>query len=174
LEQLAANHFSAFVLVNSSLLPCHCKCFNVGRKRETLHDDKVLHFQTTAQTADSTKPLTLSTLPAGHGSSINGGELLFLALATCFCNDIYRDATRMSLRISGVEVVVRAEFSIEGEPGSYLQFRANVRADASPEQIEALLAQTNKAAGTHNTLRNGVMATIMQGTSQKKPTPAKQ
>jgi organic hydroperoxide reductase OsmC/OhrA len=28
----------------------------------------------------------------GQGSSINGGELLFLALATCFCNDLHREA----------------------------------------------------------------------------------
>ena len=26
----------------------------------------------------------------GRGSSVNGGELLFAALATCFCNDLYR------------------------------------------------------------------------------------
>jgi hypothetical protein len=73
-----------------------------------------------------------------------------------------------------VEVVVRAEFGAEGESGSNFQFRANVGADASPEQIEVFLAQTDKAAGIHKTLRNGVTATIMQGTSQEKPTPAKQ
>jgi organic hydroperoxide reductase OsmC/OhrA len=28
----------------------------------------------------------------GFGSSVNGAELLFLALATCYCNDIYREA----------------------------------------------------------------------------------
>jgi organic hydroperoxide reductase OsmC/OhrA len=28
----------------------------------------------------------------GFGSSANGAELLFLALATCYCNDIYREA----------------------------------------------------------------------------------
>lgn len=25
----------------------------------------------------------------GLGSAVNGGELSFLALATCFCNDLY-------------------------------------------------------------------------------------
>lgn len=30
----------------------------------------------------------------GRGSSVNGGELLFAALATCFCNDLYREAAK--------------------------------------------------------------------------------
>ena len=36
---------------------------------------------------------------AGRGSSINGGELLFLAIATCYCNDIYREATEMGIEV---------------------------------------------------------------------------
>jgi uncharacterized OsmC-like protein len=42
----------------------------------------------------------------GFGSSANGGELLFLALATCYCNDIYREARKRGLDIQGVEVEV--------------------------------------------------------------------
>jgi organic hydroperoxide reductase OsmC/OhrA len=35
----------------------------------------------------------------GGGSAVNGGELLFAALATCFCNDVYREAKKRA-RIS--------------------------------------------------------------------------
>jgi len=42
------------------------------------------------QTDNDFKPITIEPKATGYGSSINGGELLLLALATCFCNDIYR------------------------------------------------------------------------------------
>jgi organic hydroperoxide reductase OsmC/OhrA len=39
---------------------------------------------------------TLAILPesTGFGSSTNGGKLLFLALATCYRNDLYRKAAK--------------------------------------------------------------------------------
>jgi hypothetical protein len=33
----------------------------------------------------------------GGGSSANGGELLCLALATCYCNDVYREAKKRGI-----------------------------------------------------------------------------
>lgn len=33
----------------------------------------------------------------GRGSSVSGGELLFLSLATCFCNDVYREAAKRNM-----------------------------------------------------------------------------
>jgi organic hydroperoxide reductase OsmC/OhrA len=47
------------------------------------------------RTNDNVHSLTIPPKPAGFGSSANGGELLFLALATCYCNDIYREAAKM-------------------------------------------------------------------------------
>lgn len=38
--------------------------------------------------------LTIPPKPDGFGSSAKGGELLFLALATCYCNDIYRQTKK--------------------------------------------------------------------------------
>jgi len=46
--------------------------------------------QVNVQTDNDFKPITIEPKATGYGSSINGGELLLLALATCFCNDIYR------------------------------------------------------------------------------------
>ena len=67
----------------------------------------------------------------GEGSTANGGELLFLALATCYCNDIYREANKMGIKVTSVEVECRGEF--EPGPGSTAQnvtFDAKVTADA--------------------------------------------
>lgn len=50
------------------------------------------HLQTTVQTNGVVKELQIAPKTTGYGSSINGGELLMLSLATCYCNDIYREA----------------------------------------------------------------------------------
>src|SRR6266568_4407677 len=44
----------------------------------------------------------------GFGSSLNGGELLFLALATCYCNDLYREARKRTIEMVRVRVEVHA------------------------------------------------------------------
>jgi hypothetical protein len=51
-----------------------------------------------------------------EGSSINGGELLFAALATCFCNDRYREAAKRGVEVQDVEVEVTGTFGNPGEP----------------------------------------------------------
>ena len=99
--------------------------------------------------------------PNGSGSSVNGGELLLLSLATCFCNDIYREAAKMNIRVKSVEVTAMAEFGAEGEAGSNFRYMADVVADASPEDITALIEHTNNVAEIHNTLRKGVSVSLV-------------
>jgi organic hydroperoxide reductase OsmC/OhrA len=49
---------------------------------------------------DGRKPsIAIAPKSAGRGSSVNGGELLFAALATCFCNDLYREAAKRSIEV---------------------------------------------------------------------------
>jgi uncharacterized OsmC-like protein len=64
--------------------------------------------------------------PSGYGSSANGAELLFLALATCYCNDIHREAAKRRIKVKQVEVEVQGDFSAEGEPAKNVTYRAKV------------------------------------------------
>lgn len=121
-------------------------------------------LETAVETNGATRSLVLPTKPTGLGSAVNGGELLLLSLAICFCNDIYREAAKMNIAVSNVEVVVTGEFDAEGEAGSNFQYKANVEADATPEQIKALIEHTDKVAEIQNTLRKGVGISIIQGT----------
>jgi uncharacterized OsmC-like protein len=89
------------------------------------------------------------------GSSVTGGELLFLALATCYCNDIYREATARGISVTGVEVSVEGDFEAAGMPASNIVYRARVTADASDEQIRELMLHTDTVAEIQNTLRVG-------------------
>ncbi len=118
------------------------------------------HLESTVQTNDSVKQVSIPPKSTGRGSSVNGGELLLLSLATCFCNDIYREAAKRNINVHNVEVTVTGDFGAEGEPGSNFRYKANVDADASPEEIKALIEHTDKVAEIHNTLRKGVAVSI--------------
>jgi uncharacterized OsmC-like protein len=86
---------------------------------------------------------------------LNGGELLFLALASCYCNDLYREARRMDIPVESVEVEVQGEFGGPGEPARNVTYRARVTAHASQADINQLVQQTDRMAEIQNTLRLG-------------------
>ena len=112
-------------------------------------------------TNDRTHALTIAPGASGFGSSANGGELLFLALATCYCNDIYREAARQNIVVHSVEVTVDGDF--DAAPGSAAQnvrYSARVEAEASEADIEALMRHTDMVAEIHNTLRQGAAVTL--------------
>ena len=67
----------------------------------TLNSSKDNH-QVVLTTNDLSHRIEIPSKPSGYGSSANGGELLFLALATCYCNDIYREAARLNIEVTGV------------------------------------------------------------------------
>lgn len=118
------------------------------------------NLETVVTTNDSSKNLNIPHKATGYGSSVNGGELLLLSLATCFCNDIYREAAKINMIIQSVEVVSSCEFGAEGELGFNFQYHTHIVADASPEEIKSLIAHTDKVAEIHNTLRRGVKVNI--------------
>ncbi|HEY8879687.1 MAG TPA: OsmC family protein [Roseateles sp.] len=106
-------------------------------------------------TAGQAKPLPIAGR-AGGGSAVNGGEFLMLALATCYCNDLYREAARLKIELAEVEVEASAEFDGIGLAARDIRYRARiVSPSASPEQIEQLLGETDAVAEVHNTLRAG-------------------
>ena len=114
------------------------------------------------QTNDVSKEISIAPKQNGWGSSLNGGELLVLALATCFCNDIYREAARKNIEISGVEVEVTAGFGAEGEAGSGFEYKVKVSSNASKEDIRELIRHTDKVAEVHNTLRKGTSVSLIE------------
>ena len=67
------------------------------------------------RTATITQSLAVQPKPTGRGSSINGGEFLMLALATCYCNDLFREAARLGIPVAVAEVhnTIRAGVPVE-------------------------------------------------------------
>lgn len=110
----------------------------------------------TVATNGAEKQLHIAPRETGYGSSINGGEMLLLALATCYCNDIYREAAKRNINVESVEVTSFANFGNPGEPGGNFRYEVRVASNASKAEIEELVRHTDQVAEIHNTLRKGV------------------
>jgi organic hydroperoxide reductase OsmC/OhrA len=107
-------------------------------------------------TDGSEHSLEIAPKAGGFGSIANGGELLFLALATCYCNDLYREAKKRGIEIERAEVEVSGEFGSEGEPARNVSYRAEVITQAPRERVLDLMRHTDSVAEIQNTLRRSV------------------
>ncbi len=107
------------------------------------------------QTNDNAHAIVIPPKSTGYGSSANGGELLFLALASCYCNDIYREAAKRNMKVERVEVEVNGDFGGEGDPANNVTYHAKVFADAGEDDIREMMKFTDTVAEIQNTLRNG-------------------
>jgi organic hydroperoxide reductase OsmC/OhrA len=88
--------------------------------------------QVTLQTSDNVHSITILPKSMGCVSRTNGGELLFLALASCYCNDIYREAAKLNIKVEG-------DFGTEGEPAKIVTYKVNVFDQASEGGIRELV-----------------------------------
>ena len=113
------------------------------------------HHHVTLATNDQPHTLDIPPKATGYGSSANGGELLFLALATCYGNDIYREAAARGIEVTAVEVEVSGDFGAPGEPARHITYRAKVTGRGSAAELEALARHTDSVAEIQNTLRAG-------------------
>jgi organic hydroperoxide reductase OsmC/OhrA len=83
-----------------------------------------------------------------------------LAIATCYCNDLYREAARLGISIESVEVEAEGEFPGVGLAATNIRYKAKVTSSASAAAIAELLSQTDAVAEIHNTVRLGVPVTL--------------
>ena len=118
-------------------------------------------LRVTVTTGDTAQELLIGAKDTGRGSSVNGGEFLMLALATCFCNDIYREAARLGIAVDGVDVEAEADFAGVGLAARNIRYRARVDSPAPRADVEALLRQTDAVAEVQNTVRSGAVVALM-------------
>lgn len=84
-----------------------------------------------------------------------------LALATCYCNDLYREADRLGMRLEEVQAQASAEFAGIGLAASNVRYSATVKSAAPQQAIVQLLRDTDAVAEVHNTLRKGVAVKLL-------------
>lgn len=91
----------------------------------------------------------------GGGLGFNGGELLYLAVAGCISNDLFREARAAGMELSRVEVKVRGDFVGEPAVSDEIQYDVEVSGNAPEDQIQALIARVDELAEIPNSLRRG-------------------
>ncbi len=119
-------------------------------------------LETVIRTGDASRALPIPAKADAPGSAVNGGELLMLALATCYCNDLYREAVRLGIAVDGVEVEARARFAGVGLAASDIRYRVRVDSPADGATIADLIRCTDAVAEVHNTLRAGVPVVLVE------------
>lgn len=119
------------------------------------------HHEATVATNGSEKQIQLASKDSGYGSAVNGGEMLLLALATCYCNDIYREAALRNIKVDEVKVTCYANFGGPGEPGANFRYEVRVKSEAPQSDIDELIRFTDSIAEIHNTLRSGVSVNLV-------------
>ena len=113
------------------------------------------HHEAVVRTGEREQAISIAAREQG-GSAVNGGELLCLALATCYCNDVYREAASRGITVHRIEVEAHARFGDPGEPAVDVRYHVRISADASEHDIRALLIHTDTVSEIQNTLRQGV------------------
>jgi len=111
---------------------------------------------------DATRTVDIVPGKHGFGSSISGGEILFLAIATCYCNDLYREGKKLGIVVEKVEVDVEGDFTAAGEPATNVECRIKVVAQASEKEIRNLVEHTDTIAEIPKSLRQNTAIKISE------------
>jgi uncharacterized OsmC-like protein len=88
----------------------------------------------------------------GGGKGFNGGELLYLAVAGCVSNDLFREAARFGVELEAVRVTVTGDFA--GDPAVSQPVTYDVELSGSGD-LEALVREVDRIGEIPNTLRQG-------------------
>jgi uncharacterized OsmC-like protein len=91
----------------------------------------------------------------GGGLGFNGGQLLYLAIAACWSNDLYREAATMDIELDGVEITVDGDFPARGSGSTPITVDVVVRSAAPEERIHELLAEVERVAEIPRAIREG-------------------
>jgi len=123
------------------------------------HRPEDLHVK--VSTGGKDQVLAIAARPTG-GVAVNGGELLFSALAVCCCNDLYREAARRGMSLHWVKVEVNGEFGAEGEPGTDIRYSVALSSDSDAAVEEDLIRFVDNIAEIHKTVRLGTAIRLEQ------------
>jgi len=91
----------------------------------------------------------------GGGLGFNGGQLLYLAVAGCISNDLFREARAAGIELSNVRVKVSGDFVGEPAVSDEIQYEVEVEGYAPVEQLRTLVEQVDEIAEIPNSLRQG-------------------
>jgi uncharacterized OsmC-like protein len=76
----------------------------------------------------------------GGGLGFNGGQLLYLAIAACISNDLYREAAGFGVIVNHVAVDVDGDFPAPGDPSTPITVEVDLDGEGPEDALRSLLA----------------------------------
>jgi uncharacterized OsmC-like protein len=96
----------------------------------------------------------------GDGIGFNGGQLLYLAIAGCVSNDLYREAPGFGIALERVRVTVRGDFSGDPPVSEAVEYEVELAGDAAEERLRELVEHVDRIAEIPNSLRGGTEVSL--------------
>jgi putative redox protein len=109
----------------------------------------------------------------GDGLGFNGGELLYLAIAGCVSNDLFREARGRGIALDSVRVRVSGDFSGDPAVSSAVEYEVELTGAAPIEQLRALVDHVDRIAEIPNSLRAGTPVQLRTAHVAESPTAAR-
>jgi uncharacterized OsmC-like protein len=91
----------------------------------------------------------------GGGLGFSGGQLLYMAIAACWSNDLYREAATMGIELHGVEITVDGDFPARGEGSTPITVDVVVRSPAPEDRVRELIAEVERVAEIPRAISEG-------------------
>ena len=96
----------------------------------------------------------------GGGLGFNGGQLLYLSIAACWSNDLYREAATMGIELDGVDITVDGDFPARGSGSTPISVDLVLRSTAPEERVRDLIAEVDRVAEIPRAIREGPPITV--------------
>jgi organic hydroperoxide reductase OsmC/OhrA len=91
----------------------------------------------------------------GGGLGFNGGQLLYMSIAACWSNDLYREAATLGIALDGVEITVDGDFPSRGSGSTSIIVDVIVRSEAPEAKVRELIAEVGRVAEIPRAIREG-------------------
>jgi uncharacterized OsmC-like protein len=109
------------------------------------------------------------TSAGGGGLGLNGGELLYLAVAGCVSNDLFREAQAAGIALRRVRVHARGDFTGDPAVSTEITYEVDVEGDAPAERLRALVEDVDRIAEIPNSLRGGTRVRLTRTNVEQVP-----
>ena len=96
----------------------------------------------------------------GGGLGFNGGQLLYLSVAACISNDLYREAGSFGVTLRGVQISVDGDFPGRGAASTPIAVDLTVQADVPTSRLAELVDEVERIAEIPNSFRGTTQMTI--------------
>jgi uncharacterized OsmC-like protein len=106
------------------------------------------------------------TAAGGGGLGFNGGQLLYMSIAACWSNDLYREAATMGIELDGVEITVDGDFPARGSGSTPISVDVTVRSSAPEERIRELIAEVERIAEIPRAIRDATPIEIRSSVAE--------